>query len=450
MGFINEFTGAPIQTSYPSYLELDFTSITSFQLEWAFENQNTLYPFSNVIQAINTATDDTIILPTALVSSLGTTTTIVNTGLETILINDFEGNIVETILTTQQWQFTLTDNTTAAGTWLPLQLASTASAATAYDLIDRTLDTNNHSNAGGLNAYGNFLKQNILVNTNTATNPYLQQSGDRGALLVWTAGTGTYKCLDAATLGNGFSFIIQNNSAGAIITIAPATGDTINSSTDTFTLSTGQSSLFVSNGVNTIFSYGSSSLSNIITSITEVKLDEAVAGVIIIDDVQAATTIQQYVNTNAITLIVVNYPAQVGEYVVENTSATNYLQIQMIGETITTYQFVVQPLKTGFFFSDGVHMYSAPQQLYNAIVSLDQGTAALPSLSFNLDATSGLYQPITGTYTNFVSIAQGGVQSMAFANSSIGPNTSLNDINTVGFSYLDNSISIYTIMRAYG
>ncbi len=462
--FVNEFTAAPLQTSYNSYLELDFSLVTSIQLEWSFENQNTLYPFSNVIQAINTSSTDHIILPDATITSAGTTTVIINTGSNTITVYNFTGSVVATLETTQQWQITLTDNSTSAGIWIALQLGSTTSSVSAASLIDPTFDANDHSNAGGLKAFTSYLKQNVLVNTYSSGNLYTQASGDRGALLVWSAGTGTYQCLNAETLGEGFCFAIQNNSAGSIITVAPSSdaGQTINGLDDTlnpYRLNPDQSSLFVSDGVDTIYSYGSSLSSTSVTTLVEINLNEQISGVITLDDAQADASIQVYIGTvgsGPYTEITINYPADnINEYIVYNASTTNVINVKIVGEVNATYIYPIQPLNTAFFFSDGTHLYCTPTALYaptlySAQVYLKDGGSSIPSLAFNSDATTGLFRANSGTYSGQLCVTQLGTTSACFANSTQGSNTSLNSWNTVGGTYFDSSISIYTLMRAYG
>ncbi len=457
--FVNEFTAAPLQTSYPSYLEIDYTDTIDVTLEWSFQNQNTLYPFSNVIQLINTEddSDDQLILPDASVTSAGTTTVIINTGGGDVEIvkNDSEEAIV-TISPGDQWQLTLTDNSTQDGIWIALQLGSTTSSVIASSLIDPTVDTNSHSNAGGLFSFGNYLKQNIQVNVFSSGATYTQSTGDRGSLLVWTAGTGTYQCLSAETLGDGFPFVIQNNSTGALITVEPdaTVGQTINGSVDPFILSTGESSLFVSDGVNTIYSYGSSQISNITTTLIDVNLTTEVSNVIDLDDIQASTSIQKYINTvggGPYPTITINYPInRTSEYIVYNASTTNSIIVQILGETNPLYQSIVDPLKTALFFTDGTHLYSAPQKIFDSLVRLDNGAEETPSLSFTSDTTTGLFRPTSGTYNDQLCLTQNGVSVACFANSAVASVNIFNNVNTIGGSYFDESISIYTIMRAYG
>jgi len=398
-GFINEFTAAPLQTSYPSYLELDFTDTSDFTLEWSFQNQNTLYPFSNVIQAINTDGGDEIVLPNAMVTSAGTTTLIINTGTDAVLVYaDDTTTLIATVETTQEWQLTLTDNTTTNGTWVALQLGSTTSSATAASLIDPTTDSNGHKNAGGLAAFGNYLKENILVNTFTAGALYTQNTGDRGAVLVWTSGTGTYQCLAANTLGDGFNFIIQNNSTGGIITVAPnaTIGQTINGSATVFQLFPGESSLFVADGNETIYSYGSAQASTIATTVVDIDL-AAVVGSLLLTNVQAAASIQEFVNAPGV-VVTINYPAvnfPPNESIAYNTSTTNSIIVQINGEVNPLYQYTIPPLGRLSLFTDGTgeHLYNTPNFLINETFGISDGSPTVPSLFFLNSPDTGLFTP---------------------------------------------------------
>ncbi len=463
--FVNEFNEAPLQTSYSSYLSLDYTDTGLYKLEWTFQNQNTPYPFSTVIQAINTGEDDELQFPDATVTSVGTTTTVINTGSNTLNVIDFTAASIEPlVLAGDQWQFTLTDNSTQAGTWIPLQLGSTTSSVSAPQLIDDSTDANSHGNQGGLAALPipsqQFLGMNITVNTVAqGETAYTQYSGDRGSALVWLSGSGTYTCQPANEYTNGYNFIIINQGTG-ILTIAPSseTGNTINGTSTVFTLNPTQSSLFVSDGDLTIYSYGTSASTSNKTTILPVNLDNAAGSPPFLDitEVQAQYTILEFINGNGGN-VYINYPQLPGNYIAYNSSTNTTVVLQIIGNTNPLYAYQLLPKDTTTLITDGsnTNLLMSPNTIYNSLVTLQSADAATPALSFAQDLSSGIYLPDGGDYDGLPTVVYSASPAMSFANGS-GTTTCFSALNTVNpdsdtltSSYFDNSISIYTIMRAY-
>lgn len=458
--FVNEFNEAPLQTSYSSYLSLDYTDAGLYKLEWTFQNQNTPYPFSTVIQTINTSEDGELQFPDATVTSVGTTTTVINTGSNTLNVIDFSAASIEPlVLSGQQWQFTLTDNSTQAGTWIPLQLGSTTSSVSAPELIDDSTDANSHGNQGGLAALPlpsqQFLGMNITVNTVAeGTSIYKQYSGDRGSALVWLSGSGTYTCQPASTYGNGYNFIVINQGTG-ILQIAPDTtipDNTINGSSTIFTLNPSQSSLFVSDGNLTIYSYGTSASTSNKTTILPVDLDNATGNPLSLNitEVQAQYTILQFINGTG-SNVYINYPQLPGNYIAYNASSNTTVVLQIINNTNPVYAYGLLPQDTTTLITNGsnTNLFMSPNTIYNSLVTLQSADEATPALSFSQDLSSGIYLPDGGDYDGLPTVVYSASPAMAFANSS-GTTTCFSDFNTVNAnSYFDNSISIYTIMRAY-
>lgn len=512
-GFINEFTNSPIQPTYQSYLPLDFTSMTSVQLEWPFVNPNSETPYAQTIQVtVNSSDTNKIIMPDATMATQGQTNTITNAGSESILIYKFGGSsLITTIEPSQNYLITLTDNTTSAGVWLSLQLGAATSAATAAELIDGSTDSNGHSNAGGLAAFPtNFIKQNLVVNKVTVGSTYTQSTGDRGMILVWESGTGTYTCEPSADLGNGYPFTIVNNSSvGGQVTIAPAAGDTLNGQTASFVLNPGNSSSFSADGVNTIYSFASSQSQTNVVTLALIDLTTAVSNIINLSTQQAAYSIQKFVNSPSGSTISIVYPNNIiNEWIAYNASTTNSVLVYLSGSAGLSY--LIPPGNRLSLFSDGTNLYNVPNFLDDTEIYLADGSSSLPSLSFSNDNTTGLFRQASGLYLGALGITQNGTATMYFDSSQ---NTSLLDLgivdgttaepaiffsaflstgihrttsgtysgaltlgqngydtfyaqstgntavlgitpgaamNTFGGSYRDKGISIYTLMRAYG
>ncbi len=470
--FVNEFNEAPLQTSYSSYLSIDFSTGVECHLEWTFQNQNTEFPFATVIETINNDDGDMLFFPDATVTSVGTTTTIINTGPDTLNVVNFSGGSIEPlVLTGQQWQFTLTDNSTQAGTWLGIQLGALTSDVSAPSLIDNTTDGNPsgaHGNQGGLLALPfpgsqQFLGMNITVNKiANGASAYTQYSGDRGSALVWLSGSGTYTCQPASEYTNGYNFIIINQGTG-ILTIAPSpeTGNTINGTSTVFTLNPTQSSLFVSDGDLTIYSYGTSASTSNKTTILPVDLDNATGSPLSLNitEIQAQYTILQFINGTG-SNVYINYPQLPGNYIAYNSSSNTTVVLQIIGNTDPLYAYGLLPNDTTTLITNGsnTNLLMSPNTIYNSLVTLQSADAATPALSFAQDLSSGIYLPDGGDYDGLPTVVYSASPSMSFANRS-GTTTCFSALNTVNpvsedpvpltSSYFDNSISIYTIMRAY-
>lgn len=448
--FVNVFTNSPVQTAYPSYLALDFTDLTVVQLEWSFQNQNTLFPFSQTIQVItNPSSTSRINLPNATVTSVMQETQIINSSANNIVIYDFGGNFLATIEPTQEWFVGCTNNTTAAGIWLFTQLGATTSAVIASSLIDPTFDSNGNSNSGGLAAFAtNYLKWDQKVNVFTSTSTpgtYTQETGDRGSVFVWNgAGNLTYVCQaannSAGGFGDGFTWSIFNASTGGgVITVEPQSGDTINNLATSFQIFSGFSSTFVSNGINTIYALGTTEPATSVVDLVNINVNTAIGNVITLTPSQYAFSIQKFSGTNGSSVITINYPADVvNEYVLYNDS-TNTLLVQQISETQSIYQYTVLPDDYISLFSDGNHLFATPN-----LLKLAPGTTQNPPISFQTTNLIGLY-PSDSTVSLNTTINTNTTWSMQETQ-----NLAYVNMNTSDCSYLDNGLSIYTLVRAYG
>lgn len=385
-GFVDEFSNGPIQPTFSSYLAIDLATESGVVLEWAFINQNAVFPFSQTIQVkTNTNTENYIQLPDATETSVGQTTLILNTSATAfnILYAD-EDTVLTSIGAGIGLYITLTDNSTSNGTWIIYQLGATPSSFVAADLIDNDLDTNGHGEQGGLKAFSTFLKQNIKVNTFTEGSIYNQAEGDRGSLLVWTSGTGIYQCLASDYTSGGFPFMIANNSDGAQITVTPQSGDTINGLTTPFILYPGESSIFTTDGLATIYSYGDSrSTSNVVT-LVDIPLNSTT---LTLSTLQSSYSIQKYQTGSASGVVSVIYPATtIGQWIAFNNSA-NRINVSVNGGSNSLF---IPPQESLNIFSDGSDLYTDPS-FSQGDVYLPNGSVSEPSLSFITDPTTGLY-----------------------------------------------------------
>jgi len=406
-GFVDEFSNAPVQPAFSSYLALDLTG--DVVLEWPFQNPNTLYPFSQTVQIINSDDDYDIFLPDATVTSVGQTICFINSSAANIFVVDASGNIQADIETTQSYYLTLTDN----GTWVSIQLGATTSSATAASLIDTSTDSNGHQNNGGLSAFATHIKMNQRINTFSGSN-YTQASGDRGSLLVWTGGNGTYNCLSAASLGNGYNFSIHNASTvSGIITVTPNGADEIDGG-PTFQIKANESATFICNGTSGFYTLGfGQQFTNVVTEAI-VPLSSAVADVVTITQEQARNLILNFTGSSGAPFypdITIALPSNfVNQYYLQNSSTTNDVIVQ-VGSGATSFSSRIP--KNGdriIGYTDLSNFYNIPNVFDVDSLFFADGSAADPSISFANDITTGAYRnTIGGVNVGAFSITQGGV-----------------------------------------
>lgn len=210
--YTNVFGGTVIYPAEVSYravaLDDDLT------LSWPTEVSTD----QNVVSQIMDVTPDmagwTITMPPADQVSVGETTLIFNVGSFAFTVADNDGNTIASISPGLAWQLYVTDNTTAAGTWRPLQYAAGASSATAGALA-----------GAGIKAISSTLNQSAPI-VDLATN-YTIGNSDRAKAFLWTGGAGTFTLPSAATVGNDWFCYVRNGGTGAVTLIGPG-GETVN------------------------------------------------------------------------------------------------------------------------------------------------------------------------------------------------------------------------------
>ncbi len=451
-GFVNSFTNSPIQPSEVSYLALPFNgSSSTITLEWAFQNPATSYPFSQFIQVTGTGTATYVIkLPNAIYSSTVQSTIIYNQGAVAVTIQDYAGNVVGTCATSTAYFVGSTNNTVSTGDWVFLTLAAGTSSVIASSLVDLTLNPGspsgslNEPNAGGLKAYSTHLKinQSIFPYTGTA---YVGNESDLGNIVTWTSGSGTYTLALADSVSNGFITGIQNRSTlGGIITLTPQSGNYINGSSVSIQIQVSESTYLVSDGGDNWYTFAYSS--NIAYVIQNIGYSLASSGgTITVPIADGSYQIQTFTGSYGASTDVVNVllPATLTQqYFINNLSPTNSILVYIAGESESEYKYTILPGNRLTTFTDGTHLYNAPNFLSNAYVYLSDGSSSLPSLTFADDTTTGIFaDPITGALV----ITQGGSYVAAFTNTYIS-----SPVNMDTASYTQQSISIYSLARAYG
>jgi len=234
MPFTEVFGGSLIFPSQLSYLAI--STAVDITLTWPTEQQvggtNVVADFLDITTTAGAVNID---MPSASSTSEGNKATFNNVGANTFTVRDSVGGSIQSIASGEQWVIVLTDNTTAAGTWLSFQMGATVSSASAAALA-----------GAGLKAISATLNQMIESDVEGAT-PFTVIDGDRAKCLIYTAGAGVCNLPTPATVGSDWFFALRNSGSGDLVATPPA-GQIDGAATRTF--SPGESAFIFTDGTD--------------------------------------------------------------------------------------------------------------------------------------------------------------------------------------------------------
>lgn len=236
MAYTDVFGGTTIYPSQVSFLSLALSS-EDVVLEWPLENSGTSDPAARII-AVNSANSRSIVLPDATQTGPGQTILFFNldASSSSFTVKDNSGGTVATIGVGEQWQVILSDNSTAAGTWLVLCYGASTATAQPSALAGY-----------GITVISNQLSQSMPVTTFNSS-PRTLLLSDRASLMAWTgSGAATLDLMSAVTAGANF-FIAVRNDGGGVLTVDPSGSETIDSDT-MLALQPGDSAILVTDGI---------------------------------------------------------------------------------------------------------------------------------------------------------------------------------------------------------
>ena len=229
--YTNVFGGTVIYPAEVSYRAVSLTADLS--LSWPTELSTDQNVVSQIMDVTPSGAGLSIIMPPANQVSVGETSLIFNVGAYTITIKDNAGNTIASISPGLAWQLYVTDNTTAAGSWRPLQYAAGTSSATAGALA-----------GAGIKAISSTLNQSAPI-VQLATS-YSIGNTDRARVFLWTGGAGTFTLPSASVVGNDWFCYIRNGGTGAVTVVGPG-GETVNGDVN-LVFNPGDSSLVICDG----------------------------------------------------------------------------------------------------------------------------------------------------------------------------------------------------------
>ena len=372
--YTNPYSGATISPSQVGYENLTISTDTI--LQWPI-NGNTSDVVANIIEV--TATVDTnlkLYMPPATSVSTGQSALIRNIGAYSFTVVDTDGNTIVTVLSGIAQYIYVTNNSTIDGTWGIVQFGAGTSAANASTLAGY-----------GLTALGTTLNTSTAVSTFSSAYTFLP--ADRSSLYVWSGGAGTVTMPSAVDVGAGWFVVIKNDGTG-ILNVALTGTNTIDGQSSA-QLQIAESFVVVSNGLNWVsYAYGQSAqffFTQLVKNIT--------GGTVTLTSAEAASIIQEYQGTLVSNCIVI-LPPTVQLYSLQNKTTGSFsltFKTSAVGGTT----IVLPQGQTIIAICDGTNVYNAQTSTSSTInaLTLGNGSAVAPSLSFVGDADTGLYLAAT-------------------------------------------------------
>jgi hypothetical protein len=352
------------------YENLTITADTT--LQWPI-NGNTDNVVANIIEVTATVnTNLKLYMPAATQVSNGQSVLIRNIGSYAFTVVDTSGNTIVSVASGVAKYIYVTDNTTINGTWGTVTFGAGTSAANAATLAGY-----------GLTALSTTLNTSTAITTFSSTYTFLPS--DRSSMYVWTGGAGTVTLPSAVNLGAGWFVIIKNDGTG-ILNIALTGSNTIDGNASA-QLQIGESFVIVDNGTNYFsYAYGRSA-----TFFFTMLVKNVTGGTVTLTSAEAAATIQEYQGTLTSNCIVI-LPPTVQLYSFQNKT-TGSFTLTFKTTSVGASTVILPQGQTIIAICDGTNVYNAQTSTSSTInsLTLGNGSAANPSLSFVGDASTGLY-----------------------------------------------------------
>lgn len=367
--YVNPYTGQTISPSQVGYEELSISTDTI--LQWPI-NGNTDNVVANIIEVTATTTGIDLFMPPATSVSTGQSALIRNIGVNAFTVVDTSGNTIVSIASGIAEYIYVTDNSTINGSWETVTFGAGTSSANAATLAGY-----------GLNAVSTTL--NTVTPVTTFSSDYTMLPEDQSSLYVWTGGAGTVTLPSAASTGASWYVIIKNDGTG-ILNVAPTGSDTIDGQVSK-QLQIEESFVVVSDGT-TFYSYAyGQSATFFFTQLTK----SVTGGTVTLTSAEAASIIQEYQGTLTSNCTVI-VPPTVQLYSFRNNTSGAFSLTFSTGAGGALTVSLPQG-QTILAICDGTNVYNAQTSTSSFInaLTLGNGSAAAPSLSFTGSATTGLY-----------------------------------------------------------
>lgn len=367
--YTNPYTGATISPSQVGYEQLSISTDTI--LEWPI-NGNTDNVVANIIEVTATTTSLKLFMPPATSVSNGQSALIRNIGSNSFTVVDTGGNTIVSIASGIAEYIYVTDNSTVNGSWETVTFGAGTSSANAASLAGY-----------GLTAISTTLNTTTPISTFSAD--YTMTPADQSALYVWTGGAGTVTLPSAQSVGTDWYVIIKNDGTG-ILNVALQGTNTIDGQVSA-QLQIAESFVVVSDGLNFYsYAYGQSAeffFTQLVKSVT--------GGTVTLTAAEAANIIQEYQGTLTSNCTVI-LPPTVQLYSFKNNTSGAFTLTFSTG-SVGALTVSLPQGQTILAICDGTNVYNAQTSTSSFInaLTLGNGSAAAPSLSFTGSPTTGLY-----------------------------------------------------------
>jgi len=380
MSYVSPFTGDVIQPTDVSFRAVTLSA--DVQLQWPTSSTTITDVTARIMQVTATTTSLSMWLPPANQASVGNDTLIRNVGANSFTVKDYGGvSPIVTIAAGEAKYVYLTANPTTQGTW----------GVIAYGVGSSSVDS--AALAGyGLLAITTTLNQSHPV-TSFNTN-YTAIASDRAQMYAWTGGAGTLTLTLAATLGNNWFMLLRNAGTGTL-TVAATAPNTIDASLS-IVLQPNDSCIIVCTG-STYFTVGLGKA----TQFAFTQLTKAVtSGTYTLSAAEASNVIQKYTGilTGNVTIVV---PQTIQVYYVVNATTGVYTVTITTGTGGTTAVLTTATQAT--LVCDSVNLFNANTILAgSSVISLQDGTVTIPSLTFAAESTTGVYRASAGQFNTTI------------------------------------------------
>ena len=372
------FSGDVIQPTDVSYESYNLTA--SIVLYWPINGVPAPLNIAARIMDINAnANGYTITMPPANQASVGQDALFNNKSAYSVSIIGYTGSTIVTIPAGKSAYIYITDNATTAGVWGVIDFGTTTSAVTASQLAGL-----------GLLAISNTLNQSHP--TAPVTNAMTFNANNRAQTMIWSGGSGSATLPSAATIGDNWFILLKNNGTGTL-TINCSGADTLDLQPNK-TFQPNESALIVCDGSSYVtIGYGTGA-----TVFFSALTKAVTTGTYSLTISEAQSIIQEYVGTLTGNVTVI-YPPVVALYVISNQVVDGGYTLTITTGIGGATNVVIPAGQQVSLICDGVNFYNANTvQAGGSVSSLTNGSAALPSLNFISDSSTGIYRPSAGNF----------------------------------------------------
>jgi hypothetical protein len=373
--YSSPFAGDVVQPTDVSYAA--FITSTDIVLQWPVNGNSSTDVAARVMDVAANAANLKMYMPPANQVSVGNDALISVTAGNDLEIVSYNGTTICTVEVGKSQYIYVTDNSTEDGTWGVIAFGATTSSANAATLA-----------GAGLVASSNTLNQSHP--SASAVNGQTFSAANRAETVIWIGGSGSGTLPTALSIGDNWFMLFKNNGSGTytinctgLNTIDGVSSKGFAPNESAFIVCTGAAYVTIGYGVSNQFAF---------TALVK----PVVSGSYTLTNNEASSTIQEFTGTLTGNVTVV-YPQVVNFYVVSNQVVAGGYTLTITTGVVGAANAIVPAGQQATLVCDGTNFYNANTvQAGATTVSLANGTAANPALSFASETNTGMYRPGAG------------------------------------------------------